>query len=206
VAKARDRCIDQRIVKNKADGARAFFPQVIPVQYCRDAGHASRVKRGVGRSQIVMKIKLRMTIVLVLCVSVLGANRMAPAQEIASENPSKFDEFHFSNWESAMSHLDGFALNLQNNPQMNGVVIVYGAQLSRRGEARAWSACLKSYLISRRGIEPDRVVMINGGYRKDLTVELWVTADKKHLPNPEPHVKPKDVRFKKGKVKGLCEM
>jgi hypothetical protein len=149
-----------------------------------------------------MKTKLRMTIVLVLCVGVLGASRRVEAEQTAV----KFDEFHGSGWESAASHLDGFALNLQNNPQMTGVLIVYGAQLSKRGEARAWSACLKSYLISRRGIEPDRIVMIDGGYRKDLTVELWATADKKDMPTPEPQVKRKDVRFKKGKVNGLCEM
>jgi hypothetical protein len=153
-----------------------------------------------------MKRNVRIVKVLILCVSVLGVNRVVEAQQVAVDYSSKFDEFYGSNWESAMSRLDGFALNLLNSPHMTGVLIVYGAQRSRRGEPRAWSACLKSYIMNRRGIEPNRIVMINGGYRKDLTVELWVTADRKHIPNPEPHIKPKDVRFKKGKVIDLCEI
>ena len=143
--------------------------------------------------------------ILVLCVSVLSVNCTLEAQQVIGDSSRKFDEFYGSNWESAMARLDQFALNMQNSPNMIGVLIVYGGQRRQRGEARAWRACLKSYLVSRRGIERNRIVMINGGYREDLTVELWET-DRRRIPNPQPHVKPIDVRFKKGKVAGLCEI
>ncbi len=152
-----------------------------------------------------MKKNLMIIKILLLCVSVLGVNRMVEAQQNIADHSRKFDEFHGSNWESAMAHLDSFALDLQANPPMIGVLIVYGGQRRPRGEARAWSNCIKSYLVSRRGIEPDRIVMINGGYREDLTVELWETTDRKHI-HPGPHLKPRDVRFRKGKVKHLCEI
>jgi hypothetical protein len=151
-----------------------------------------------------MKRNLQIIKILVLCGSVLGVGRMVKAQHI--DDMRKFDEFYGSNWESAMARLDDFALEMRNNPQTIGVLIVYGAQRSRRGEARAWRDCLKNYLVSRRGIESNRIAMINGGYREDLTVELWETGDRKHIPNPQPQVKPKDVRFTKGKVLHLCEL
>ena len=130
-----------------------------------------------------MNKPLQIITVLILCVSVMAINRVVEAQQI---NSSKFE--------------------LTNNPHMTGVLIVYGGQQSRRGEPGAWSSCLRSYLVSQRGIESKRIVMINGGYRAALSVELWETADRKQMPNPTPHVKPKDVRFGKGKVKHLCEI
>lgn len=105
-----------------------------------------------------------------------------------------------------MAHLDNFALDLQNNPNSIGVLIIYGGQHSRRGERRAWSDCIRRYLVNRRGTDANRIVLIDGGYREQLTVEVWETADKRHLPKPEPHVKPRDVKFKKGRVKSLCNI
>ena len=153
-----------------------------------------------------MKRNLQSVKILVLCGIVLGVGLIVKAHHIFIDDIRKFDEFYGSNWEGAMARLDDFALEMRNNPQTIGVLIVYGGQRSRRGEAVAWRDCLKNYLVSRRGIEPDRIVMINGGYRDDLTVELWETGDRKHIPNTQPNVKPKDVRFKKGKVKHLCEI
>jgi hypothetical protein len=122
------------------------------------------------------------------------------------DDTRKLAEFYGPNWESAMARLDNFAVELQANPNAVGVLIVYGGQLGRRGEARAWSACIRSYLVDRRGIAANRIVMVNGGYRKTLTVEMWETTDRNHMPNPQPHIKPRDVRFKKGKARGLCEI
>lgn len=153
-----------------------------------------------------MKKNLWIITILALCVSVLGVRSMVEAQQVIIDYSSKFDEFYGSDWESAMGHLDNFAIDMRSNPHMIGVLIVYGGKRNRRGEARAWSACLKEYLVSRRGIEASRIVMVSGGYREDLTVALWETADRKHIPNPELHVKPKDVRFKKGKVIHMCEI
>jgi hypothetical protein len=153
-----------------------------------------------------MRTTLQIIGALALCVIVLGVNRVAVAQQIVVDYTSKFDEFYGSDWESAMGHLDNFALQMQNSPHMIGVLIVYGGQRGRRGESRAWSSCLKSYLVTRRGIERKQIVMIDGGYREDLTVELWVTADRKHMPDPVPLVKPKDVRFRKGRVIRMCEI
>jgi hypothetical protein len=123
--------------------------------------------------------------------------------------PHKVDEASGSNWEVAMARLDYFELEMKDNPNVIGVLIVYGGQRREFGELQAWSGCLENYLVNRRGVDATRIVMVNGGFRENLTYELWVTADKNHLPNPEPHIKPKDVRFKSGKVKnwiGLCDL
>ncbi|HMH43103.1 MAG TPA: hypothetical protein VK557_06445 [Pyrinomonadaceae bacterium] len=95
----------------------------------------------------------------------------------------KFDEFSGANWEDAMARLANFALSLNNEPAAIGIIFVYGGQDRRRLEPDAWSACIKDYLVARRGIEATRLAVVLGGYRKNLTVELWEGADKNKIPN-----------------------
>lgn len=142
-----------------------------------------------------MKRNLLTIKAIVLCLSFLAVTTVIKAQD-SPDDLRKLDVFSGSNWEEAMARLDNLVLMLQNEPGAIGVLIVYGGRRSKHGEAQAWSACLKDYVINRRGINGDRVVMINGGYRESLTVELFAMANKRVPPDPEPTVKPKDVRFR----------
>jgi hypothetical protein len=99
-----------------------------------------------------------------------------------------------------MAHLDGFAISLNDNPNQLGFIIVYGGNQRLRGEAKAWSACVKDYLVKRRSITSDRLIILDGGYRRSLTVELWETTDRKDVPTPSQQIPRKDVKFKKGKI------
>ncbi len=121
----------------------------------------------------------------------------------------KIDEFYGTDWEAAMARLDNFDIVLKNEPSSIGVFIVYGGQRRRRGEARAWGKCLKDYMVNRRGINADSIVVLDGGYRDSLTVELWQSVSKEYIPTPAPTVDQKDVKFRRGKTKnwrGLCNI
>lgn len=125
------------------------------------------------------------------------------------QDTNKIDEFSGSNWESAMAHLDSFAVNLQNDPAAVGVVFVYGGQGRRRFERDAWSACIKDYLVKRRSIDTSRLVFVLAGYRENLTVELWQSPDKNHVPKPMATIKPRDVKFTGRAIrkwKSLCNL
>src|SRR5229473_7893889 len=144
---------------------------------------------------------------IILCLSFLAAISGIEAQD-TPDDLRKLDVFSGSSWEDAMARLDNLALALQNESGTTGVLIVYGGRRGKRGELKAWSTCLKDYLVNRRGINGDRVVMINGGYRESLTVELFAMVNKRVLPDPEPTVKPKDVRFRGriSKWRRLCNI
>jgi len=153
-----------------------------------------------GSHTVMKKISLtiwRCALVGALMCLVGTAGR---ARDVAANAPHKVDEFTGANWESAMAHLDNFTLEMNNNPAEVGVIIVYGGSHEKRGEARAWSACIKDYLIKRRSIATERLIVIDGGYRKTLTAELWGAVDKTHLPAPSGQISLRDVRFKKGKI------
>ena len=153
--------------------------------------------------QTIKKLVIGLGLVLIL-------SNVAKAQQTADDT-QLFDVFEGVAWEDAMARLDNFAIQLQSQPNTTGVVIVYGGQGRRRGEPQAWSNCIKDYLVNRRGIGANRIVMINGGYRESLTAEMWATLRKGYNPlvTPSPTIKAKDVRFRKGKIKkwrSLCNI
>jgi hypothetical protein len=120
-----------------------------------------------------------------------------------------FDVISGSNWEDAMARMDNYAIQLQNETAAIGVIIVYGGQYGRRDEPQAWGKCLRDYLINRRGINTDRIVLLNGGYRESLTAEMWESASKEYTPTLQPTIDAKKVRFRKGKIKNwrsLCNI
>jgi len=123
----------------------------------------------------------------------------------AAQHPRRFDEFGDINCEDEMARLDNLAIQLQNDPQAKAVIIFYGGKLfrgklPRRGEAAARAARLKPYLVERRGIPADRVVVIDGGYAEEWHVDVWVLP--KEIANPSPYstIPADQIKFRNGKV------
>jgi hypothetical protein len=117
----------------------------------------------------------------------------------------KFDEFGDINCEDEMARLDNFAIQLQAEPDKIGVMIFYGGRhfrgrLPKRGEAAARAARLKPYLVERRGLRADQVLVFDGGYAEEWHVTLWI-APRGMMPTPGPHVPTDEIRFHKGKVR-----
>jgi hypothetical protein len=80
----------------------------------------------------IKRIKLwALAVLLTLLVFDIGA-----AQQIAVDYSHKFDEFYGASWESAMAHIDAFALSLSDSPNEISVIIVCGGNHRLRGEAK----------------------------------------------------------------------
>lgn len=134
-------------------------------------------------------------IVLAFCVS--GST--------SPQDSRKFDEFGDINCEAEMAHLDNLAVTLQSEPANKGLIIFYGGRRSRgrlpkRGEAAARAARIKPYLVQRRGIPTDRVIVIDGGYREKWSAELWVVPPGATMPAPRPTIPIGKIKFRKGKL------
>lgn len=128
------------------------------------------------------------------------------AQASTPTSPQKIDEFKDVNCEDEMARLDNFTISLQNSPAAKGVIIFYGGRrfrgrLPRRGDATARAARLNSYLTQRRGIPPDQVMVIDGGYREEWMAELWIVPPGADLPVGQPTIPIKEIKFRKGKAR-----
>ena len=130
-----------------------------------------------------------------------GSSVISLAQEQSKSTSSeKFDEFGNISCEDELARLDNFAYHLRSASNLQGHVIVYGGRRGRRNEAKARAARMKYYLVRIRGLDPKRVITSDGGFREELSGELWIVRPGEPAPESTPTLSRKDVKIR-GRVK-----
>lgn len=92
------------------------------------------------------------------------------------------------------ARLDTLAVEMQNDPSASAYIVGYGGRTSRIGEADRLVTRARDYLVNSRGIDGARVVVVNGGYREENCVEMWIVPSGAEVPQPRPTLQPSDVR------------
>jgi hypothetical protein len=115
----------------------------------------------------------------------------------------KFDDFGDIKCEEEMARLDNVAIHMQNEPNTKAVLVFFGGtafhrKLPRDGEAAARAARLKPYLVNRRGIAFNRVMVFDGGYADNWHVEVWLVPVDFWFPPPTPKMPEGGVKLRKG--------
>ena len=116
----------------------------------------------------------------------------------------KFDEYGDIRFNDEKARLDNFAVQLQNEPDAQGEIIGYG-NCGSAGQERGNRA--KDYLVNTRGIDAGRLVVVDGGCKPELHVELWVVprgadqqaADASGAVSPCPDCKKKPTKSRRGR-------
>jgi hypothetical protein len=120
--------------------------------------------------------------------------------QMVSQPTGKFDEFGDINCEDELARLDNFSIQLQSDPNLQGYIIIYGGRRGRRNEAKARAARMKYYLVHNRGLNKNRVIPLDGGFRENLMGELWLIKHGDVAPTPSPTVDMKYVKLR-GRVR-----
>jgi hypothetical protein len=84
--------------------------------------------------------------------------------------PTRFDQYPEIRFNDEKARLDNFAIQLQNLPGASGYILIY---TGRKGGGSTHANRAKDYLVSTRGIDAARVVVVDGGCRQEMMVELW---------------------------------
>jgi hypothetical protein len=93
-------------------------------------------------------------------------------------------------------YLDYFADQLEKTPSDATVyIIAYAGQRARVGEAQTRASQAKEYLNAKRGTDPGRIVMIDGGHRDPAGVDLYITLRGQPKPLSSPNVYPGNVEI-----------
>lgn len=93
-------------------------------------------------------------------------------------------------------YLDYFADQLQKAPSDSTVYIIgYAGQMARVGEAQRRANQAKEYLTIKRAIEPQRIVIVDGGHRDPAGVELFIVRRGQPKPLASPNVYPGYVQI-----------
>ncbi|HKQ99332.1 MAG TPA: hypothetical protein VJT09_01590 [Pyrinomonadaceae bacterium] len=72
------------------------------------------------------------------------------------------------------ARLDNFAIQLQNDPNAKGYIVVFGGAKAGYAEKQKRIKRAYDYLVNARGISADRLVTLEGGTRDVTTTELWI--------------------------------
>jgi hypothetical protein len=111
------------------------------------------------------------------------------------EHPSKqFDVCCSCSRDDLKARLDNLAVELQNDPTSTTYVIAYGGRTSRIGQADVLGAFARNYLATDRGVDQSRITVMNGGFREEDCVEMWIVPSGATAPQPTPTVQAGDVR------------
>ena len=77
----------------------------------------------------------------------------------------EFDECNSCSFDDQKARLDNLAVELQNDPSTRGYIIAYGGRMSPLGQVEKLMSRSRDYLITQRGIDASRIVIVNGGFR-----------------------------------------
>jgi len=107
--------------------------------------------------------------------------------------PYLYSEIRY-NYSYLAALLDGLYLELNNDPQLRGLVIFYGPRVGTRREVISRMNAARQYLGFRH-FDVTRVVIQHGGFREEEAVELYMVPSGIDLPKPSPTVDEKFVIF-----------
>ncbi len=107
----------------------------------------------------------------------------------------KIDEYGNISWVDERARLDNLAIEMRNDPTAIAYLVCYDGRRARAGEARRRCTRAARYLARVAALTAGRAVTLYGGFREDLTVELWALPVNSRQPALSPTVDPSEVTF-----------
>lgn len=102
--------------------------------------------------------------------------------------PRRFDEFESSSFDDDKARLDAFAIELQNNPDSQGYIIMYQGTDKMSMRTKKVEVLRKKaldYLVKARGVDPQRIQFVDWGTRERTTYDLWIIPPGAQPPVPQ---------------------
>ena len=127
-------------------------------------------------------------IVTALLLLTLSAAHSYAQQQPAAGGARLIDKFGEIQISDLLARLDNFAIEVQNEPDSRAFIVVYAAKHKFPGWPLRRGDFALAYLKNSRGMDAERLALVNGGLRDDTAFELWVVPA-----GAEPPVKPFDV-------------
>lgn len=154
---------------------------------------------------------MKSKILLVIALGIFSVNAFAQSGEAR-----KVDNFGYLPCGDFMGHLDAALSEQFYNPGSKIYVLYYEGKYHRsnvwnkklkrfetklvaprQGNALKFAKEVVLYAKSRK-FDVNKIVLVNGGHREELTLEMWIVPNGAAAPRAAPTVDKKDVIFSKG--------
>lgn len=100
-------------------------------------------------------------------------------------------------FEQDKPRIDLFAADMKKRSAAKGYIIAYGGLVSYNNEARIRLRCIQHHLIKVHGIPSSRLKLIDGGYRTEVSVNLFLVESDDPKPTAFATVNREAVRMRK---------
>ena len=135
---------------------------------------------------------------------------VAEGVKLESVEHYPFDSFGNISFEDMKARLDNFVIQLfalrAQDFRWRGYIIVYAGRRAYRGEAKFKADCGKNYLVRVRQIDSENVIATDGGFREEMSVELYLGRTDFYPPILNPTVSPKKVQIIDRRLKACTEL
>jgi len=127
------------------------------------------------------------------CAQTVQAVSVVAALEKKIIVAREFDECNSCSLDDQKARLDNLAVELQNDPSTQAYILAYGGRMNPLGQVEKLMSRSREYLVTQRGIDASRIVVVNGGFREEDSVELWIVPSGAAAPKPTPTVQAGEV-------------
>jgi PEGA domain len=123
-----------------------------------------------------------------------ATTNVPPVEKRKEKPPTEFDVCCSCSYDDQKARLDNLAISLQGDPSATTYIIAYAGRTSRVGTADRLLTRAKDYLVQKRGVDQSRIVTVNGGYREEDCVELWIVPSGAQPPQATPTVQASEAK------------
>ncbi len=141
---------------------------------------------GLGGQTITANLEVTDGIYDASCRQRVSASVFVKEVKIEVKESILFDEFPTIANDDDKARLDGYAVELQNNPSYKGYIIMYPGtdSISKTRTPERLAKMALDYLVNQRGIDPSRLSIVQGGSRPRTTYQMWLVPPGAETPVP----------------------
>jgi hypothetical protein len=128
-----------------------------------------------------------------------------PGVKLKKVELATLDSFGAISFIDAQARLDNLIIQLfqlnEKDPGWRAYIVVYAGRRSYIGEAQFMASCYKNYLVRVRKPDPESVIAVDGGFREEFEVYLYLGRADHYPPLLLPTVSPKKVQVNNRRLK-----
>lgn len=99
--------------------------------------------------------------------------------------PYKIDEFSHLPYSDIAARMDSYFNLMANEPNLTGYIIVYGSRASNKKDVAQVIKTLNRIMLFRK-YDPTFIKIVDGGFREDMSVEVYLLPAGTEPPKPSP--------------------
>lgn len=127
---------------------------------------------------------INVRLALLLLCSLTAPGSFVLAQTTAETKPIQLDTYGDLPTDDEAARLDFLAERLFKEPKTRGHIIAYCEAKMDRGAYLRRIYGIAKYLTYNRGIEANRIAVVDGGYKPRFSTELWLIPENADPPAP----------------------